>query len=68
MNDNWEELKVIRDDLTFTALAYKVDNNNQIKMKVNYSNYYGKLEKGTYRIVKTVYDEIDFYSNEFEIK
>lgn len=52
INNNWEELKPIEKDLTFTELSYKLDKNNQLKMKVNYGKYYGKLEKGIYRIVK----------------
>jgi len=67
-NDKWEDLKPIR-ELSFIEIAYVVGEDNQLKMKVDYGHYYGTLEKGTYRIVKPIYDKkyIDLYSNEFEI-
>lgn len=69
VNDKWEELNAIN-EMSFIEIAYEVDKNNQIKMQVNYGEYYGALEKGIYRIVKPIYDNgyIDLYSNEFEIK
>lgn len=69
INGSWEEVETIR-DLAFTEIAFNLDENNQLKMKVNYGDYYGELENGIYRIVKPVYDNgyIDLYSNEFEIK
>lgn len=69
-NGNWEDLKWLSDNLAFNALAYLLDENQQLKMTVNYAEYYGNLEKGIYRIVKPVYDGeyIDLYSDEFEIK
>ena len=69
VNRKWEELERTGDDLLSIEIAYEFDENNQIHTKVNYGKYYGTLEKGTYRIVKTVYDNgyIDFYSNEFDI-
>ena len=43
---------------------------NQLTLKLDIEQYYGKLSNGTYRIVKPVYDNgyMDIYSNEFEIK
>ena len=69
INNKWEELNSIR-ELSFIEIAYAVDENNQVKMKVDYGKYYGTLENGIYRIVKPIYDNgyIDLYSNEFEIK
>ena len=55
----------------FEEIAYKLDENNQLKQKINWERFYGKLEKGTYRIVKPQWSNneyIDLYSNEFEIK
>jgi len=68
-NEKWEELKPIR-ELSFIEIAYIVDENNQIKMKIDYGKNYGTLENGVYRIVKPIYDKkyIDLYSKEFEIK
>ena len=48
-----------------------VDENNQLRIKLDCKKYYGVLENGTYRIVKPVYNIGYFleelYSNEFEI-
>lgn len=70
VNEEWKELDYISNDLSWIEIAYLLDENNQLKMKVNFEKYYGTLESGTYRIVKPVYDNryIDLYSNEFEIK
>lgn len=70
VNENWEKLEMTSDKLTFNALAYLPNENGELKMKVNYGKYYGTLENGIYRIVKSIYDgeEITLYSNEFEIK
>lgn len=71
LTDNvWEDLNPIR-DLTFVAIGYNLDENNQIAQDIDFSKYYGKLGAGRYRLVKSVYDNeeyIDFYSNDFEIK
>lgn len=69
VNGEWKELDYISDDLSWIEIAYLLDENNQLKMKVNFEKYYGTLKNGTYRIVKPVYDSryIDLYSNEFEI-
>ena len=63
-------METLGDNLIFNALAYLPKENGELKMKVKYGNYYGTLENGIYRIVKSVYDGgyIDLYSNEFEIK
>ena len=70
VNGEWKELEYKSDDLSWIEIAYALDKNNQVKMKINFEKYYGTLENGTYRIVKPVYDNryIDLYSNEFEIK
>lgn len=70
INGEWKDLEYISDDLTWTDIAYSLNENNQLTQKLNIAEYYGELEKGTYRIVKPVYDKgyIDIYSNEFEIK
>lgn len=69
-NGNWERMETVGDNLIFNALAYLPKESGELKMKVNYGAYYGTLENGVYRIVKSVYDGgyIDLYSNEFEIK
>lgn len=66
----WENLKFIFNDLSWIDIAYKLNDDNKITEKLDIEKYYGKLDKGIYRIVKPVYDNkyIDIYSNEFEIK
>ena len=70
INEEWEELKYVSDDIAWISIAYVPNENNQLTQKLNIKQYYGTLSSGTYRIVKPVYDNgyIDFYSNEFEIK
>ena len=67
-NGIWEDVKPIK-ELAFEEIAYNLDENNQLKQKINWTKFYGELEKGIYRIVKPVYDNeyIDLYSDEFEI-
>ena len=57
-------------EMIFEELAYGLDKNGQFKQEINWTRFYGELEKGIYRIVKDTYDKgyINFYSNEFEIK
>jgi len=64
----WKDLECIY--LYWDLFAYVPNEDNQIKQKLDIEKYYGILENGTYRVVKTVYDNgyVDIYSNEFEIK
>ena len=64
----WKDLECIY--LYWDLLAYVPNEDRQIKQKLDIEKYYGILENGTYRVVKTVYDNgyVDIYSNEFEIK
>lgn len=68
-NNKWEEVAPIS-DLNFIEIGYNLDENNQFKQKIKWEKLYGELEKGTYRIVKPIYNNgyIDLYSDEFEIK
>lgn len=70
VNGEWKELKYISDNLSWISIAYELGEDNEMTQKLDIEEYYGKLEKGTYRIIKPVYDNgyIDIYSNEFEIK
>lgn len=69
INGQWSKMDMISDNLTFNSLGYQIGENNQLKMKVNYGEYYGSLEDGVYRIVKSVYSSGNYniFSNEFEI-
>jgi hypothetical protein len=68
-NNNWINLEP-SEPMIVQDIGYMLDENNQCKQNIDWSHYYGKLENGTYRIKKKVYDNkyIDLYSNEFEIK
>lgn len=70
VNNNWEQMNFIRGDLAWNAIAYNLDENNQLIQKVRYGDYYGSLEDGIYRIEKRVYDNgyVSIYSDEFEIR
>lgn len=76
----YEVLKLVNDEqwipltskipMVFNEIAYVLDENNQWEYKIDWTNYYGELETGKYKIKKTIYDcgNIDLYSEEFEIK
>ena len=70
VDSEWKDLKFKSDDIAWIAIAYLPDENNKLKQTIDIEEYYGKLKKGIYRVVKSVYDKgyIDIYSNEFEIK
>lgn len=70
VNGEWKNLEYLSDKVSWISIAYNLDENNQLKQKLDIEEYYGKLDKGTYRIVKSQWDNeyIDLYSNEFEIK
>ena len=70
IDDTWKCIEPVSGDLSWIDIAYSPNDDNQITQKLDIEKYYGKLTKGTYRIVKPVYDNgyINIYSNEFEIK
>ncbi len=56
-----------------TLLGYILDEKHQITQSIDWERRYGKLQNGTYRIVKIGFDtttreDVYFYSNEFKIK
>ena len=66
----WKDLNFLCGDpllIYWNLLLYVPNKDNQIKQKLDIEKYYGTLENGIYRIVKTVGD-VDIYSNEFDIK
>lgn len=66
-NKEWEEVERINpEEVLLIAKKYNLDENNQYNFKINWTNGYGELEEGTYRIVKEFEEDV-FYSNEFEI-
>ena len=51
-NNQWEKLKIINDNAAFIAIGYNVTKDNPRELKQTWNYMYGKLGKGTYRIVK----------------
>jgi len=70
VNGEWKDLDYISDNLSWIAIAYELNEDNQLTQKLNIKEYYGELSNGIYRIVKQVYDNgyVSIYSDEFEIK
>ncbi len=56
-NGFWEELRPINDNYVFKDIAFKIGENHQLEMNTDWSELYGELEPGEYRLVK------DFYNN-----
>lgn len=66
-NEEWEEVERINPEKVLLIVKkYNLDENNQYNFEINWTNGYGELEEGTYRIVKEFEEDV-FYSNEFEI-
>lgn len=69
-SNGWEKVKP-QSDVFFKDIAYLLDSNRQLKQNINWSDFYGSLPTGTYKIIKHVYtsnQDIYFNSDEFEIK
>lgn len=71
INGKWEYLDYLPNTV-WNDIAYIIKANSQTTKKLNLENTYGELEKGTYRVIKTVFfkngKKTDIYSTEFEIK
>ena len=51
-----------------SCVKYLVDNNNELKMDIDWSKTYGNLTSGKYRIIKRIYDgEYKYFSVEFDL-
>ena len=69
INGKWKDLDYASDKLYWKALAYKTKENSQTTNRLDIEYYYGKLDNGTYRVVKPINgDLVNIYSNEFEIE
>lgn len=69
-NDQWNEIKPYK-DVIIPEINYNKNENNEIFFEINWSDNYGELSSGIYRIGKTVYDNGEYiiiYSDEFEIQ
>lgn len=53
VDSEWERLETIN-DLVFNDLGYKVDENNMVSFTMDWQDYYGTLEPGSYRLIKRI--------------
>ena len=71
INGEWKYLDYLP-NTSWNDIAYIIKANSQTTKKLNLENTYGELEKGTYRVIMTVFlgngKTTDIYSTEFEIK
>ena len=75
VNGIWQEASTVvpNSEITFIAIAYEVGEDRTLELEANWESYYGKLEKGEYRIVKKVLNkntdgEQEYIYANFEIK
>lgn len=68
VNEEWKDVDYISKDLSWLDIAYELNEDNQIIQKLDIEKYYGKLDRGIYRIAKPFLNNEYIYSNEFEIK
>ena len=70
VNETWEKMTPIK-EVEFEDTVYKMDENSQAKQVIDWTERYGSLESGTYRVwknIQTVTGEINVESNEFTIE
>lgn len=71
VNEEWKDLEY-RPNVVWNAIAYIIKGNSQITKKLDIEFYYGELDSGIYRVVKSFSDgnssNMDIYSNKFSIK
>ena len=62
----WEEVDVVVDgNYGWNSIGYHVDDNKELELDINWKWLYGSLDKGKYRIVKSVNNK--YFSVEFMI-
>lgn len=66
-NGRWRELEPIQ-EIDFADIDWEVGEDGKIEKEFNWSNLYGELESGNYRLIKRVYDNGYYYLDaEFSI-
>ena len=66
-SNEWKIIDVIYEgNYGFNLIGYHVNAFNKLEFHIDWSNLYGKLSKGTYRLVKEVNNK--YFAVEFEIK
>ena len=69
-NGEWKEAETINDNYSFTAEAYLTNGNSEVEIPIDWTDLYGTLENGKYRIVKRVFNNLnreEYVSVEFNI-
>ena len=69
-NGEWKEAETINDNYSFTAEAYLTNGNSEVEIQIDWTDLYGTLENGKYRIVKRVFNNLnreEYVSVEFII-
>lgn len=67
-NDKWKEVKIINDNYLFDMISWGVGENGTIERKIDWSELYGELENGEYRLVKKTSENSKYFSVEFNIQ
>lgn len=55
-NETWRKMEPIDKNYVFDAVAYRIKDNGKLEQKIDWSQLYGKLEDGEYRLLKRVGD------------
>ena len=64
----WKRLNPIVDNYGFNEIGYLVGDSNKLGMVQDWTDIYGALGKGEYRLVKNVFDDgYKYFSVEFVI-
>ena len=69
-NGEWKEAETINDNYSFTAEAYLTNGNSEVEIPIDWTDLYGILENGKYRIVKRAFNNLnreEYVSVEFII-
>ncbi len=53
-DEKWTEVEIKNKDYQIKALGYKINGKGKAEEKIDWSNLYGTLEKGQYRLVKKI--------------
>ena len=69
-NGEWKEAETINDNYSFTAGGYLTNGNSEVEIPIDWTDLYGTLENGKYRIVKRAFNNLnreEYVSVEFTI-
>lgn len=66
INGEWREIKAKDEDYIIDAIGYLIDGGKETEEKIDWTDLYGELKKGKYRLVKEIGSK--YASVEFEIE